>query len=339
MTFTLGQIASEIGAELRGDPGIEIKGPATLETAQPGDITYIASRKFSRHLKSTGASAVIVYPGLESKDRSILVAKDPYLAFALVMRMFYRVFPEFKPGIERTAIIPDDVRIADSCHIGHYVVISQGARIGEKTAICSGAFIGENVIISDNCVIFQNVTIRENVRIGNNVVIYPNAVIGSDGFGYSWNGEVHLKIPQAGTVVIEDNVEIGAGTTIDRATLGETVVGRGTIIDNLVQIAHNCRIGPGSVLCAQVGLAGTTELGRRVTLAGQVGLAGHLKIGDNAIVEAQSGVPSDIDAGSVVFGTPAREVYLAHKIEAILNRLPDYVKRIKKLETYFRQNE
>jgi UDP-3-O-[3-hydroxymyristoyl] glucosamine N-acyltransferase len=160
-------------------------------------------------------------------------------------------------------------------------------------------------------------------------------VIGSDGFGYCWDGSKHIKIPQAGTVVIEDDVEIGAGTAIDRATLGETVIGKGAIIDNLVQIAHNCRVGPYSVICAQVGLAGSTELGRKVTLAGQVGLAGHLKIGDGATIEGQSGVPADVPAGAVQFGTPSRDVFLAHKIEAILNRLPDYVKRIKKLESHF----
>lgn len=348
MAFTLGEIASRIGAELKGDPDLIINGPATVETAEPGDITYIASRKFSKYANSTRASAVISYPGLEPAPsrrgverpgQALLIAANPSLAFALVMRMFYRSFPETKPGVEKTAVVPGDVKIPDSCYIGHYVVISPGVRIAGNSAIYAGAFIGENTVIGENSIIFQNVTVRENVKIGDNVVIYPNAVIGSDGFGYVWNGNKHLKIPQVGIVEIENDVEIGAGTTIDRATLGATVIGEGTIIDNLVQIAHNCRIGPGSVICAQVGLAGSTELGRRVTLAGQVGVAGHLKIGDLTVVEAQSGVPSDVPPNSVVFGTPARDVFLAHKIEAILNRLPDYVKRIKKLELYFQKNE
>lgn len=335
MPFTLGDIASRIGAELKGDPDIEILGPATVEMADAGDITYIASRKYSKALSSTRASAVIVYPGLESDRHSLLVTKDPYLAFAMVMRLFYKALPEIKPGVESTAIIPEDVVVPDTCYIGHHVVVSSGVRVGHNTAIHAGSFIGESTAIGDDCVIFQNVTIRENITIGNRVVVYPNAVIGSDGFGYAWDGTRHVKIPQAGSVRIEDDVEIGAGSTIDRATLGATVIGRGTIIDNLVQIAHNCVIGPGSILCAQAGLAGSTELGSRVTLAGQVGIAGHLKIGENTVIEAQSGVPSDIAPNSVVFGTPARDVYLAHKIEAILNRLPDYVKRIKKLESYF----
>ena len=335
MIFTLGEIANRIGAELKGDPDLRINSPATIETAEPGDITYISSRKYGKYIGSTRASAVIVYPGLQSADHSILIAEDPHLAFARVMRMFFKSFPELKPGVEKSAIIPDDVTVPDSSYIGHHAVISTGARIGEKVAIYSGAFIGENTVIGENSLIFQNVTIRENIKIGKNVVIYPNAVIGSDGFGYSWDGTRHLKIPQAGTVEIGDDVEIGAGTTIDRATLGATIIGKGTIIDNLVQIAHNCKIGPWSIICAQVGLAGSTELGGRVTLAGQVGIGGHLKIGDNSVIEGQSGVRSDLPPGSKVFGTPARNVFLAHKIEAILNHLPEYVSRIKKLESYF----
>jgi len=335
MTFKLKDIASRIGAELKGDPVIEIKAPATLENAEAGDITYVSSKKFSKFAESTQASAIIGYPGFECDNKSLLIAENPYIAFALVMRMFYRLYPETIPGIEKTAIVPGGIKIPQSSYIGHYVVLSSGVRIGENVAIHPGTFVGENTVIGDGSVIFQNVTIRENVRLGKKVVIYPNAVIGSDGFGYAWDGTGHMKIPQAGTVEIGDNVEIGAGTTIDRATVGATVIGEGCIIDNLVQIAHNCKIGPGSVLCAQVGLAGSSELGKRVTLAGQVGLAGHLKIGDFSVVEAQSGVPADLPDKSVVFGTPARDVYLAHKIEAILSKLPDYVKRIKKLESYF----
>jgi UDP-3-O-[3-hydroxymyristoyl] glucosamine N-acyltransferase len=335
MPFRLGQIASEIKAELKGDPDLQISSLATIETAEPGDLSYVASRKFERLVEKARASALIVYPGLQSAEHSLLIVENPYLGFAMAMRMFYRAFSTVVPGVEKTAIISEDVEIPDDCYIGHNVVISKGLSIGNGVEIHAGAFIGEDVIIGDKCRIFQNATIRERVIIGANVVVYPNAVIGSDGFGYCWDGSSHVKIPQAGTVVIEDDVEIGAGTTIDRATLGETVIGRGTIIDNLVQIAHNCKIGPYSVICAQVGLAGSTELGRKVTLAGQVGLAGHLKIGDGAIIEAQSGVPANVPPGAVQFGTPSRDVYLAHKIEAILSRLPDYVKRIKKLESYF----
>ncbi len=335
MPFRLEEIASTIGAKLDGDPDLLIDGLATIESAETGNLSYIASKKFEKQLNSTGASALIVYPGLTSDRHSLLVMENPYLGFALAMRMFYRVFPSFTPGVEKSAFIGEKTNVSSDCFIGHNVVVSNGVSLGGGSAVYAGVFIGENAVIGKNCRIFQNATIMDRTVIGDRVTIYPNAVIGSDGFGYCWDGSGHIKIPQAGRVVIEDDVEIGAGTTIDRATLGETTIGKGTIIDNLVQIAHNCRVGPGSVICAQAGMAGSTELGTRVTLAGQVGLAGHLKIGDGAVLEAQSGVPSDVPAGAVRFGTPARDVYLAHKIEAILNRLPDYVKRIKKLESFF----
>jgi len=339
MPLTLRQIAQATGAELRGEPDLPITGLSSLEDAQTGDLSYVASPKFKRKLESCRASALIVYPGLDSSKHSLLVAKDPPLAFARVMRIFYRVFPEVKPGIGIGAVIDPDAIIPISAHIGPNAVISKGVHLGEGTVISAGCFIGADSTLGNNCRIFPNVTIRENVRIGNNVVIYSNAVIGSDGFGYVWDGSTHIKVPQVGTVVIENDVEIGAGATIDRATLGETIIGRGSIIDNLVQIGHNCRIGEYSVICAQAGLAGTTTLGRHVTLAGQVGIAGHLKIGDEAIIEAQSGVASDVPPGAVHFGYPSRDIRLAHKIEALLNHLPEYVTRLRKLEASLKKSD
>jgi UDP-3-O-[3-hydroxymyristoyl] glucosamine N-acyltransferase len=338
MPYALGQIAEAIGAQLQGDPGIVINSLATLETAQAGDLSYILSPKFRKALDYTKASALIIYPNFKNIDRPALVIKDPRLGFARAMRLFHRAYPQTTPGIEKSAQIAPDVVIPRDAYIGHNAVISRGVNLGAASVISAGVFIGEGTTLGCNCYIFPNVTIREKIRIGNNVVIYPNAVIGSDGFGYAWDGTRHVKIPQAGTVIIEDDVEIGAGTTIDRATLGETIIGRGTIIDNLVQIAHNCKIGEYSILCAQVGLAGTTTLGKYVTLAGQVGLAGHLEIGDGVTVLAQSGVAGDIPAGAVYFGTPAKEAKLAQKIEAIINRLPEYVVRLRKLESFFKKN-
>ena len=335
MQFTLGQIAEKIGAELRGDPNYVIRGLASLEDATEGELSYVVSPKFRKLIDPSKASALIAYPKLECPDRHLLIIKDPYLGFARAMRLFYRVFPESKPGIDPSAKIAEGVNLPAEISIGAQAVISSGVKIGAGSVVGAGVFIGENSIVGEKCHIFANVTIREDVRIGNNVAIYPNAVIGSDGFGYCWDGQSYLKIPQTGTVIIEDDVEIGAGTTIDRATLGETYIGKGCIIDNLVQIAHNCRIGEYSILCAQVGLAGTTTLERRVTLAGQVGLAGHLRIGENSIIEAQSGVAGDIPPNSIHFGTPSRDFKLAHKINAILNLLPEYVTRIRKLESNF----
>ncbi len=332
MSFSLGDLAERIGAQLEGDPNLQIDGLAALENAGPGDLSYVVSPKFRKIAESSKASALIAFPGFKDKSRALLIVKDPALGFARVMRLFYRAYPEVKPGVANTATVAPDARIGAGVHIGHNAVISPGVSLGENVSILPGVFVGDNAVIGDGCYIFPNVTIRENIRIGKNVVIYPNAVIGSDGFGYCWDGTRHLKIPQAGTVTIEDDVEIGAGTTIDRAMLGETIIGKGVIIDNLVQIAHNCKIGEYSVICAQVGIAGSTTLGRHVTLAGQVGLAGHLTIGDGAIIEAQSGVPGDVPAGEVHFGYPAREFRQAHKINAIIGRLPEYIARLKKLE-------
>jgi UDP-3-O-[3-hydroxymyristoyl] glucosamine N-acyltransferase len=334
MSLTLGQIAEKIGADLLGDSDLVINGLASLEDAKEGELSFIASRKFRKQLETTGASALIAYKGLESKKISLLTTKEPYLGFARAMRLFYRSLPKTQPGIGPGAQIFVEMPFPQNIHIGPNAIISNGVQLGEGTSIGAGTFVGENSILGNNCYIFPNVTIRENVIIGNNVVIYPNAVIGSDGFSYCWDGAGHLKIPQAGTVVIEDDVEIGAGTTIDRATLGKTVIGKGTIIDNLVQIGHNSKIGEYSVICAQVGLAGTSTLGRRVTLAGQVGIAGHLTIGDNALLLAQSGVAADIPKGAVYFGSPARDAKTAYKINAILGNLPEYVARIRKLEAH-----
>jgi UDP-3-O-[3-hydroxymyristoyl] glucosamine N-acyltransferase len=328
MPFKLSRVAEEIGAELAGDPDLVINNLASIEEASEGELSFISGKKNRKLLETTRASALIVYPGLESDSCSLLIADDPQLGFARAMRLFYSPYPEVKPGVEESATIAPDVRVSSDCYIGFNAVISPGVRLGKGVEIHAGTFIGENVEIGDGSRFYQNVTVCRDVRIGSHVVVYPNAVIGSEGFGYARENNRHIKIPQVGTVIVEDYAEIGAGTTVDRATLGATVIGKGAIIDNLVQIA----IGQGAILCAQVGLAGSTIIGDNAVLAGQVGVAGHLKIGSGAILEAQSGVATDIPDGSVQFGSPSREVYLAHKIEAILNRLPDYIKRIKKLE-------
>ncbi len=333
MPFTLAQVAKEISAEVDGDPDLVIKNLASIEDASEGELSFIASKKYRNFLETTNASALIVFPGMKTDRCSLLISDDPQLGFARAMRLFYRSYPEVMPGIGGSAVIAEGIKISSDSFVGSNAVITSGVSIGKGVEIHAGSYIGENAVIGDGCKIYQNVTICRETTIGKNVVIYPNVVIGSDGFGYAKEANRHLKIPQAGTVIIEDDVEIGAGTTIDRATLGATVVGKGAIIDNLVQIAHNCRIGAGAILCAQVGLAGSTIVGENAVLAGQVGVAGHLTIGSGAIIEAQSGVASNVEPGSVHFGTPSREVYLAHKIEAILNHLPDYVKRIKRLES------
>jgi len=331
MRFKLSEIAAKIGAELVGND-VTIKGLATLDSAVPETLTFITSKKYRKELANCAGSAVIVPPGIESDKHSLLIKSDPYLGFALAMRLFYPAHHRPQPGIERSAVISESAKIGKNVYVGHNVVIADQAIIGDNCVIHPGVYIGANTTIGDDCYIYPNAVILHQVTIGNRVAIYAGSIIGSDGFGYARNGEVFVKIPQTGTVVIEDDVEIGAGTTIDRASLGETRIGTGAILDNLIQIGHNCKVGAGSIICAQVGLAGSTIVGKNVTLAGQVGVAGHLTIGDSSIVEAQSGIHTDIEPKSIVFGYPAREVKHAMRIEALINRLPDYIQRLKDVE-------
>jgi len=331
MQLKLSDIALKIGAELIG-PDLVVTGLATLEEPRPDALTFITSKKYAKKLASCPCPAAIAPPGTTSESHSLLVKADPHLGFALAMRLFYMDHQRPAPEISASATIAARAQIGERVYIGPKAYIGEEAHIGPNCVIHPGVYIGDRVRIGEDCHVYPNAVIQHDVLIGNRVAIYAGAIIGSDGFGYARNGEKYAKIPQAGIVVVEDDVEIGAGTTIDRATLGETRIGTGTIIDNLVQIAHNCRIGPGSILCAQVGLAGSTTLGSNVVLAGQVGIAGHLTIGDGSIVQAQSGVPGDLPAGSIVFGYPARDVKLARRIQAIINRLPDYIERLRDVE-------
>lgn len=331
MNLKLSEIAQKIDAELIG-ADIAVSGLSTIDNPKENTLTFLSAKKYRKLLPDCICPAVIVPPGIESDRHSLLVKSDPYLGFGLAMRLFYPDHYRPEPKIEATAAIAKSARIGDSVYVGHHAVIEENVEIGAGCVIHSGVHIGRNTTIGEKCFIYPNSVIMHQVTIGQRVAIYANAVIGSDGFGYARNGAGFTKIPQAGTVIIEDDVEIGAGTTIDRATIGETRIGTGAILDNLVQIAHNCIVGPGSIICAQVGLAGSTKLGKNVILAGQVGVAGHLTISDGCVVQAQSGVPSDLAPNSVVFGYPARDIKQAHRIEAIINRLPEYIQRLRDIE-------
>jgi UDP-3-O-[3-hydroxymyristoyl] glucosamine N-acyltransferase len=338
MQFKLSQIAEKIGAQLVGDD-LTVTGLSTLDSPKPNTLTFISSKKYRRMLADCVCSAIIAPPGISSDRHSLLLKDDPYLGFALAMRLFYPDHHHPKPKIEKTAVVAESVALGRDVYIGHNAVIDENAKIGDRSVIHAGVYIGANSAIGKDCFIYPKAVIMHDVNIGDRVAVYASAVIGSDGFGYAKSDKGPVKIPQVGTVVIEDDAEIGAGTTIDRATLGETRIGSGAILDNLVQIAHNCNVGAGSIICAQVGLAGTTILGKNVILAGQVGVAGHLTIGDNSFVEAQSGVPSDLPPKSVVFGYPAREAMHARRIEAIINRLPDYIQRLRAIEKKIDKSE
>jgi UDP-3-O-[3-hydroxymyristoyl] glucosamine N-acyltransferase len=331
MGMTLKEIAELVSGELSGDENMVIEGVGSLIEAEKGEITFLASSRYRGQVYKTNASAIIIGEEAELPEIPSIRTKNPYLAFAKVMRVL--VTPRKLPsGIDKTSILGKGVKLGKDVAIGAYVVIGNGAVIGDRTVIFPGSYIGDKAVIGKDGLIYSNVTVREEVIIGDNVIIHPGAVIGSDGFGYATEKGKHHKIPQVGTVEIENGVEIGANVTIDRATLGKTLIGEGTKIDNLVQIGHNVKIGNDCLIISQVGISGSTVIGDNVILAGQAGLVGHITIGDNAIVGAQAGVTKSVPANTTVSGYPAREHRKAQKINAQLVRLPRLYEQIKKLK-------
>jgi len=339
MKKTLQEIASYLGAELDGEGSVEISGVAGIEEAKPGQLSFVANPKYLKLLETTRASAVIGGKDVPKAKIPVIRHPNPYYAFSKVIGLFHETGKGYPEKIDSTALLGEEVTIGKQVYVGPYVIVEGGVQLSDKAVILGGSFIGKNTQVGENCLIYPNVTIRENTVIGKNVIIHSGTVIGSDGFGYAKEmGEYH-KIPQVGKVVLEDDVEIGANVTIDRATLGETRIKKGTKIDNLVQIAHNVKIGENTIVVAQVGISGSTRVGNNVILAGQVGLVGHIEIGDNVIVGAQSGVNKSIHPGKIYFGYPAREHTKAKKIEAAISLLPQYVAKIRDLEKRIRELE
>jgi len=329
----LEEISAALGCELEGDGSIDIRGIATLEEAGPGDLSFLSNPRYAPKARTTRAAAIIVGRDFaEEVSPALLRTVDPYFALARALELFHRPRP-VEPGIHPTAVIDPSARIGPGASIGPYVVIEARARIGARARLGPYVLVGAEAEIGDDFTAHAHATVRERVRIGNRVILQDGAVIGSDGFGYavSPDGKAH-RMPQTGTVILEDDVEVGANATVDRATVGATRIGRGTKIDNLVMIAHGCEIGEGCFLAAQVGLAGSTKLGRGVQLGGQVGVAGHLEIGDFARIAAQSGVPNDVPAGKTFGGTPAVEIQLWRRVVAATHRLPEVLRRLRRLE-------
>jgi len=334
----LSEIAEFLGGELEGNGSIEITGIAGLEESQPGHITFLANPKYKPKLYTTRASAAIVTKEIRLDRLALVKVDNPYLAFAKVIPLFSRTEPP-PMGVHPSFIAGEGGSIGQNCRILPYVVAGRRVKIGDRTTIYSGVYLGDDVVLGEDVTIYPNVTILHNVQIGNRVIIHSGTVIGSDGFGFVPQTQVYHKIPQIGTVVIEDDVEIGANVTIDRATLGKTHIRRGVKIDNLVQIAHNVVIGEDSLIVAQVGISGSTRVGRNVILAGQVGLVGHIEIGDQVKVGAQSGVTKSIPPNSVVSGSPAVEHNLWKKSQVSLLKLPELMKAVRDLEQRVRELE
>ena len=317
----------------RGSPDLEITSTAGLDIAGPGDITFLANPKYTRQIATTGASAIFLNEGIEivREDIAVLRSKDSYAAYTRAMRLF---FPEsaIKPLVHPSAIIDATASVADGVEIHASAVIGVNCIIASGVRIMPNATIYDNVKIGENTTIHSGVSIRENCEIGRNCTIHNNSTIGSDGFGYAKTEEKRwLKIPQTGRVVIEDDVEIGANTAIDCASVGETRIKRGAKIDNLVQIGHSCTIDEDALICSQTGLAGSTHIGKRVILAGQVGIAGHLRVGDDVVITAQAATAHDVPDGAMI-GGPGLDNMVWIRVVSVFKRLTDVVKTVRSLE-------
>jgi UDP-3-O-[3-hydroxymyristoyl] glucosamine N-acyltransferase len=328
----LGDIAARLECSLKGDPNLDITGVVGIEHAEPGHLTFVSNPKYAAKVRTTNASAVIVSPDFPDIAPATLRSANPYLTFARAIELFYTA-PQQARGIDPTARISDTARIGENASIGPFVVIEDDVDIGRDCTIYPFVHISRGVRAGDYFKAYAHVSVREYCRIGNNVILQDGAKIGTDGYGYAKRGDgSYYKIVQSGTVVLEDDVEIGANSTVDRATIGETRIRRGVKIDNLVQIGHSSDVGEDTLLCAQVGLAGSSKIGRSVILTGQVGVAGHLEIGDRVIATAQTGIPNSIEADKVVSGYPAIDNKLWLKSSAVFKRLPELLKRLEALE-------
>ncbi|HEY6331593.1 MAG TPA: UDP-3-O-(3-hydroxymyristoyl)glucosamine N-acyltransferase [Blastocatellia bacterium] len=327
----LTEIASRLGCEVEGAGDIEIFGVAAIESAKEGELSFLVNRKYASELESTKASALIVGTDFEGARMPLLRHRNPYFAVAKAIEIFHPL-PESQASIDPTARIAPTARVGEGVSIGAYVSIEENATIGHKVRIGPHSVVGTAATIGDDTQIMSGCVIREGVKIGRRCNIQDRVVIGSEGFGYAKqeNGSWY-KIRQAGTVVLEDDVDVGAGTTIDRPALGATCIGQGTKIDNLVQIGHGCKVGRNSMICAQVGLAGSTRVGDNVILAGQVGAAGHLTIGDGVVATAQTGIPSSVEPGRTISGYPAIDNKIWLRASAVFHKLPELNKTIRSI--------
>jgi UDP-3-O-[3-hydroxymyristoyl] glucosamine N-acyltransferase len=329
--MTLDELAARLGASLVGDGGTVITGVAGIEDAGEGQLTFVANPLYRKKLLSTGASAAIVPQDIKEAPVALLITKDPYLAFTRALEIFHPP-DRLAEGVSPEAWIDPSARIGKGVTIFPFVFIGKEAEIGDRTVLYPFVNVGNRVRVGEDCLIHGNTSIREGCILGNRVILQNGVVIGSDGFGYAQEGSLHRKIPQVGIVRIEDDVEIGANACVDRGTMGETRIGRGTKIDNLVQVAHNVQVGEDVVLVSQVGISGSTSIGDRAMLGGQVGVVGHVQIGKDVKIGAKSGVHSSILAGRVVSGIPAMPYENFLKTMAVLKHLPKMRERLRKLE-------
>jgi len=337
MKRTLGEVAALTGGRVVGDASTVLTGVAGIKEAQEGHLTFVSNPKYCRFLSTTRASAVIVDPA--SHDASdggptpaLLVVENAYAAFARAMSLFAEPAPRLATGVHPSAWVSPAAKLGGEVAVGPNAVVMEDAEVGERSAIHPGAYVGAGARIGRDCVIHPNATVKSACVLGDRVIVHSGAVLGSDGFGFARDGSEQVKVPQLGGVLIDDDVEIGANVCIARATVGTTRVGRGTKIDNLVQIAHNVTIGQGSIVVAQVGISGSAEIGDRVVLGGQAGIVGHIRIGDDAMVGAQSGVTKSVPSGEQVSGYPARRHSLSKRVNACIQALPCLFQKVREME-------
>ncbi len=332
VTRTLAELAAILGGEVVGDGNVVIRGVAGIREAMPGDLTFLANARYESYLLETRASAVICSREGRSAPLPLLKVDNPYLAFQRIVRVFRPELPRQQPGVHPSAVVAPDAELGEGVSVGAHCVVESRARLGRNVVLMPGCTIGVAAEVGADTILYPGVVVREECTLGERCIVHPNAVIGADGFGFAFDSGRYHKIPQVGIVAIGDDVEIGANTTIDRATTDATRIGDGTKIDNLVQIGHNVVIGKHCIVVAQVGISGSTELEDYVTLGGQSGLVGHIRIGRGAQVGAQSGVSKSVAAGATVFGYPAVPISLFKRLHAFWQRLPQIWERTKDLE-------
>jgi UDP-3-O-[3-hydroxymyristoyl] glucosamine N-acyltransferase len=333
-TFTTAQLAQQLDAELVGDGSISIHGFAPADSAQTGHLTFAENGTYLAKAEQGNASAILAGGNMSSATKTLLRVKNPRVAFAKVLPLFFPE-PPFAPGVHATSIVAPSAQIDPSAYVGPHCVVGERVRIGARTALLGGNHVGDDAQLGEDTRLFPNVVVYGRCKIGNRVRIHAGTVIGSDGYGYVFDAGQHRKVLQIGNVIIHDDVEIGANACVDRAALGSTVIGRGTKIDNLVQIAHNVVVGENCLLVAQSGIAGSTRLGNFVVLGGQAGVIGHVKVGNQVSVAAKSGVMKDVPDGQKWFGTPAGPDMETKRQMIALRRLPELLRRVAELEKKF----
>jgi UDP-3-O-[3-hydroxymyristoyl] glucosamine N-acyltransferase len=320
--FPLRELAALVSGQVRGDDSRRVRGVASLESAGPEDLSFLTNARYRAAVASSRAGVLLVGPGVEFPGRDLLIAPEPYVAFAKILAYLHPE-PEAASGVSPDASVAESARLGRDVAIGPFAVVAEGAALGDGVAIGAGSYVGPHAEVGEATVLHPRVVLYAGTVVGARCILHAGTVLGSDGFGFATSSSgVHHKIPQRGRVVVEDDVEIGANATIDRGTLGETRIGRGTKIDNLVMIGHGVEIGQGGLLVAQSGVAGSTRIGRYVTLAGQSGVAGHLKLGDRVVAAAKSAVLSDLESGQIVGGIPAVDLRTWKRVQAAQRALP-----------------